>query len=73
MTVRLQYFADGRCGFAVNGVPQRIVNRRVPMGDSALILIRTYSHRTRLLVGRIDAWVGVKNDVDWRLGERVLQ
>lgn len=70
-TVRIQVLADGRCGVAINGIPQRVVNRAVPLGDSALIIIQSYSHRTRQQVGRLDAWIGVKPDIDWQGGVRI--
>jgi hypothetical protein len=65
MRVRLQLFPDGRCGVAVNGVARLIHDRQVPMGDSAVLIISAYSHRTRILVGSLDVWTGVRGGVDW--------
>jgi hypothetical protein len=35
------------------------------MGDSAVLIISAYSHRTRILVGSVDVWTGVRGGVDW--------
>ncbi len=63
--LRLQFFPDGRCGVAIDGTARAILDRRVPLGDSAILLIHAYSHRTRILVGHLEAWTGVRRDVDW--------
>ena len=63
--VRLQLFPDGRCGVALNGVARLIHDRQVPMGDSAVLIISSYSHRTRILVGPLEVWTGVRGGVDW--------
>jgi hypothetical protein len=65
LRVRLQLFPDGRCGVAVNGVARMIHDRQVPMGDSAVLIISAYSHRTRILVGSLDVWTGVRGGVEW--------
>jgi hypothetical protein len=65
LRVRLQLFPDGRCGVAVNGVARLIHDRQVPMGDSAVLVISAYSHRTRILVGSLEVWIGVRGGVDW--------
>ena len=63
--VRIQIFADGRCGIALDGQP-------VWRGESRLSLDRPYhvrmegkSVRTRILVGPLEVWEGVRGDVDW--------
>jgi len=63
--LRLQFFPDRRCGLALDGVARAILDRRVPLGDSAMLLIHAYSHRTRILVGHLEVWTGVRRDVDW--------
>jgi hypothetical protein len=63
--VRLQLFPDGRCGVAIDGVARLIHDRQVSMGDSAVLIISAYSHRTRILVGPLDVWTGVRGGVDW--------
>jgi hypothetical protein len=68
--VRLQVFPDGRCGVAIDGVARAIVNRRASLGDSAIFLIQSYSHRTRILVGPLEVWTGVRRDVNWDAVER---
>jgi hypothetical protein len=61
----LQLFPDGRCGVAVNGVARVIHDRKVPIGDSAVLIVSAYSHRTRIVVGPLAIWSGVRADVDW--------
>ncbi len=71
--IRIQFFPDGRCGAAVNGEPQAIADRLVPLRDSATLLIGAYSHRTRILVGHLEAWTGVRRDLDWSALDRTAQ
>jgi hypothetical protein len=68
--VRLQVFPNGRCGVAIDGVARAIVNRRASLGDSAILLIQSYSHRTRILVGPLEVWTCVRRDVNWDVVER---
>jgi hypothetical protein len=68
--LRLQVFPDGRCGVAIDGVAGGIVNRGTLFGDSAILVISSYSHRTRILVGPLEVWTGVRRDVDWDVVER---
>ncbi len=69
-TVRIQIFPDGRCGVAVDGQP-------LWRSDSPISLDRLYrvrfegkSVRTRILVGPLNVWEGVRGDVDWSLLDR---
>jgi hypothetical protein len=71
--IRIQFFPDGRCGAAVNGEPQAIADRQVPLGDSATLLVGGYSHRTRFLVGHLEVWTGVRRDVDWSALDRTAR
>jgi hypothetical protein len=70
---RLQLFPDGRCGVAVNGETRAISERRVPIGDSATVFIIGISHHTRVLIGRFEAWTGVRRDIDWSVLDRDRQ
>jgi hypothetical protein len=63
--LRLQLFPDGRCGVAIDGAARAIVDRRARLGDSAVVLIYAYSHHTRIAVGPLEVWTGVRRDVDW--------
>lgn len=64
--VRVQLFPDGRCGFAVDGVPVWISPEPVLLDAPFRILLQGRSHGTRMLVGPLEVWQGVKGDVDWR-------
>jgi hypothetical protein len=68
--VRLQFFSDGRCGLALNGRARVISESRLPMGDSAMILLMAVSHHTRVLIGHLETWTGVRRDVDWSVLDR---
>jgi hypothetical protein len=65
VSVWIQYFPDGRCGVAINGRAEVIVDRPLAMGDSAVLIIGGFSHRTRILVGPLTMWTGVRSGVDW--------
>jgi hypothetical protein len=64
--VRLQLFADGRCGFALDGRPIWISNSTLPVNLPIRIHLRGNSSGTTMLVGPFEAWEGVRGDVDWR-------
>jgi DNA-binding SARP family transcriptional activator len=64
-TWRLQVLPDGRCALAVNGQPVATIDRRLPLNDSLHIAIFGWSYGTRMLVERLEAWTGVRRDVDW--------
>lgn len=68
--IRMQVFQDGRCGLAVNGKAESISDHSVRLGRSALLLFDGYSYRTKILVGPLTAWTGVRRDVDWSAVER---
>ena len=63
--IRLQLLPDGRCAVALNG---RAIGISAPhAGDSSRLRVALYgqSFRTRMLVGRLELFRGVKTDVDW--------
>jgi hypothetical protein len=64
--VRVQLFPDGRCGFAVDGVPVWLSPDPVPLNVPFHVWLHGRSHGTRVLVGPVDVWQGVKGDIDWR-------
>jgi hypothetical protein len=65
LRVRIQILPDGRCGIALDGRPVLLLERPIPLGDSALVVISAYSHRTQILVGPVTVWEGVRRDVKW--------
>lgn len=63
--VRIQLFPDGTCGFAVDGIP---VWRSDPVVDVSLAyhpFTEGQSVGTRMLVGPLEVWTGVKTDIRW--------
>lgn len=64
--VRLQIFPDGSCGLAINGEPRSITRRSSDLGAPFRLIVDGNSYRTRVLVGPIEVWRGVKGDIDWR-------
>jgi hypothetical protein len=64
-SVRVQIFPDGRCALALNGRAVRVVNIDGALAGHYRIIIAGNSVGTRMLVGPVDVWEGVKSDVDW--------
>ncbi|MGH7582422.1 MAG: AAA family ATPase [Gemmatimonadales bacterium] len=63
--VRLQLFPDGTCGLAING---QVIERSTPRFRTDLsysIVLKGESVRTRMLVGPLTIWTGVRGGVDW--------
>jgi hypothetical protein len=63
--VRIQLFPDGRCGFALDGVPIWISADPVPLALPFAVNLGYSSARTKVLVGPLEVWEGVKKDIDW--------
>jgi hypothetical protein len=64
-TVRIQVFPDGRCGFAINGRPLWVSENDLPIDRPFRVALEGKSYHTRLLVGPLQVWEGVRGDVDW--------
>ncbi|MCH8254096.1 MAG: PD40 domain-containing protein, partial [Gemmatimonadetes bacterium] len=69
-TVRIQIFPDGRCGFAVDGQPLWRSDSPVSVDRLYRVLLYGKSVRTRILVGPLEVWEGVRGDVDWSVLDR---
>ena len=69
-TIRLQIFPDGRCAVAIDGKPIARAETPLDLNRPYRVLIEGKSVRTRILVGPLDVWEGVKGDVDWSLLDR---
>ena len=67
--LRVQILADGRCGVAVDGRAVWISRGSVPLERPFRVVLEGKSHRTRILVGDVEVWQGVRADVDWRAVE----
>ena len=63
--VRLQIFPDGRCGIAVDGKPLGIDATLRRLDRPAWLVVYGNSIGTRMLVGPLEVWEGVKEGVDW--------
>jgi hypothetical protein len=64
--VRIQLFADGRCGIALDGRPVWVSSTTVPLRLPIRVFLWGNTVGTRMLVGPLEAWEGVRGDVDWR-------
>jgi hypothetical protein len=64
-TVRIQVFADGRCGFALDGSPLWISENALPVDRPFRLVVHGNSYHTRMLVGPLAVWEGVRADIDW--------
>lgn len=63
--VRLQIFPDGTCGMAVDGRVVRILDSALPMDRPYVLMLLGKSVRTRILVGSLSVWEGVRPGIDW--------
>lgn len=62
--VRLQVFPDGRCGVAINGKPIGVVE--TPHRSSGYrIRVEGAMVGTRIAVGPVDVWTGIRPGIDW--------
>ena len=64
-TVRLQLFADGRCGLAVDGRVITISQRTLPLDRPLRTFLQGQSVGTSMRVGTISIWQGQRLDVPW--------
>ncbi len=63
--IRLQIFPDATCGVAVDGMPMiRDYTGMSPESDWRIV-ISGQTVATQMLVGPLNAWTGVKTDMDW--------
>jgi DNA-binding SARP family transcriptional activator len=63
--VRLQLFPDGTCGVALDGVPLWRSQVPVPLDVAYRIILEGKSVATKMLVGRLEIWEGVRGGVTW--------
>jgi DNA-binding SARP family transcriptional activator len=71
-TLRLQLFPDGRCGLALDGLPRALSESGgQPTGSYNLQLFGSMVG-TRLLIGPIEVWTGVRDGVDWAILDGTL-
>ncbi len=65
--IRIQLFPDGECGIAIDGVPVWRSPGRIPVDQPYRIVIAGNSADTKVLVGPLQVWRGVRKDIDWAL------
>jgi DNA-binding SARP family transcriptional activator len=63
--LRIQVLPDGRCGYALNGVPLHISAGSHAPTHPIRIMLEGSSVGTQVLVGRLTVTEGVPADVDW--------
>lgn len=63
--VRLQLFPDGTCGVALNGEPLERTTIPSPLEVPHRVAFGGKSLETKLLVGPLKVWDGIRDDVDW--------
>jgi hypothetical protein len=68
--LRVQILADGRCGVAVDGKPMFVSRSGLPLDRPFRLVLSGMSYHTRVTVGGVEVWQGVRGDVDWRLVQR---
>jgi hypothetical protein len=65
-SVQLQLLPDGRLAVALDGRPLAVIGSTMPLDRPYRVRIGGQSHRTRLEVGSVTVWTGVREDIDWR-------
>lgn len=68
--LRVQLFPDGTCEVAINGKPVRQRAGSIPTDRPLSIVVMGQSVGTKMLVGPIVAWRGVRGDVNWAASGR---
>ena len=63
--IRVQIFADGTCGVAINGRAVWRSASRVPLDQPYRTLLGGNSAETTIRVRKVEMWQGVKPDVAW--------
>jgi DNA-binding SARP family transcriptional activator len=68
--VRLQVFADGTCGVALDGHP--LWRSRGPIDRTRPLRAQVFGNSvgTGILIGRVHVWKGLRTDVNWAMLER---
>lgn len=64
-TVRLQIFPDGTCGAAFNAKALWRSRFPLPLDVPYRVVLQGKSLRTKILVGHLEVWEGVRGGVDW--------
>lgn len=64
--LRLQILPDGRLGFAIDGRPLAITAGSTRLDRPFRVVLEGQSHCARMLVGAVEIWTGVRDDIDWR-------
>jgi hypothetical protein len=63
--IRVQIFPDGTCGLAMNGNAVARTSAPVDLVRPFVVLLGSSSADTRILVGALEAWEGIRPGVDW--------
>ncbi len=63
--LRLQVFPDGTCGVALGDRPLWRSQSSLPLDRPYRLFLDGNSLNTRILVGPVEVWQGVRDDVDW--------
>lgn len=63
--VRIQIFPDGGCGIAINGKALWAAPSRLPLDRPYRVVLEGKSVGTRMLIGPLTVWGGVKPGVPW--------
>lgn len=65
--VTLQVFDDGRCGLAIDGQPVAVSENALRVDEPFRVLLEGQSQKTTVEVGAVEAWSGIKGDIDWSI------
>lgn len=63
--VRLQVFADGRCGPAIDGRVVTVSEHTLPLTHPLRLHLAGQSVNTRMLIGALEMWQGERHELAW--------
>lgn len=70
--VRIQIFPDASCGYAIDGIPLLRSRPAEARRAGVRLAFSGQSVGTRILIGPVVVWEGVKTDIDWSKAPRRL-
>jgi DNA-binding SARP family transcriptional activator len=70
-TVTIQTFPDGRCAFGLDGKPVAMSTTSMSRGRPLRVTITGQSVGTHIEIGAVEAWQGLRPDIDWNQLPRV--
>ena len=64
-SISLQVLGDGRCALAIDSSVVAVSSNSILLDRRLRVLIEGQSEKTTVEVGAVEAWTGVRSDIDW--------